>query len=551
MERFEGEGQGARVPLLGVANATQVRVRPREREPGSAGGAAGGAATRGGLLHLEPSGWALVPLIVAVNVAQMLMQTQMPALQASWFTKCDSPGGNGTVVPCKPDYEAAQAVGGLVDSLSNLLCFFAAAFVGRLSDVVGRRPILVLNIAVTQLPTAALWLSGGSSPTAYYSAVVLAGLAGAGAAGNFVWVLYNAYVSDSYVAEERAAQFGKTQAAMTLAMIAAPLSGRLTDGLGLQRLCEVVLLTTGGAIAYVALVLPESLPTTRRNAFSWGRTLNPLAPLALLSQSRILRWTSLIAFLGACAQSGTSEIAFVYTDQVLGLEGSAASEYNRVLYCALGFTFLITNAVVLPCMLSCRLRASVLIAIGQAGAAAHLAVYVALAYMPYKAVSLSNTVPTSIQALSTVSITSIISTNMGAQEMGFALGTLSAVQGIADVLSPLCYSELFAYFGHRFHLPQVPFVLGVLFALTAAAIALLGPLRELEARKRRVLSTSHSVAYSPSASSRAERQAFTADAADDDDGQLDEGDLLGDDALLGSSPAPGSRDTAVGVRLPP
>ncbi len=81
-------------------------------------------------------------------------------------------------------------------------------------------------------------------------------------------------------------------------------------------------------------------------------------------------------------------------------------------------------------------------------------------------------------------------------------GTLSAVQGIADVLWPLCYSELFAYFGHSFHLPQVPFVLGVLFALTAAAIVQLGPLRELEARKRRVLSTSHWFAYSPSASSR-------------------------------------------------
>lgn len=434
----------------------------------------------------------------------------------------------------------------MVDSLSNLLCFFAAAFVGRLSDVVGRRPILALNFSMTQLPTFALWLSGGSSPAAYYAAVVLAGLAGAGAAGNFVWVLYNAYVSDSYAAERRAVQFGKLQAAMTVAMIAMPLSGRLTDGLGLQRLCELVLLMTGGAVAYVALVLPESLPAARRNAFSWGRTLNPLAPLTLLSQSRILRWTSLVAFLGACAQSGTSEIAFVYTDQVLGLEGSAASEYNRLLYCALGVTFLVTNAVVLPCMLSCRLRASVLIAVGQVGAAAHLAVYVALAYMPYKAVSLSNTVPTSIQALSTVSITSLISANMGAQEMGFALGTLSAVQGIADVLSPLCYSELFAYFGHRFHLPQVPFVLGVVFALAAAAIALLGPLRELEARKskRRVLSASHSAAYSPSASSRAERQALTYD-----DDQLDEGDLLADDALLTSSLARDRRDDA--PSLPP
>ncbi len=61
-----------------------------------------------------------------------------------------------------------------------------------------------------------------------------------------------------------------------------------------------------------------------------------------------------------------------------------------MLYCALGFTLLVTNAVVLTCMLSWRLRASVLIAIGQAGAAAHLAVYAALAYMPYKAVSLSS-----------------------------------------------------------------------------------------------------------------------------------------------------------------
>jgi MFS family permease len=137
----------------------------------------------------------------------------------------------------------------------------------------------------------------------------------------------------------------------------------------------------------------------------------------------------------------------------------------------------------------------VLIFMGQIGNAVHDLVYVVLAYMPYKWVSLANSVPTGFTALSAVATTSLISANMGAKEQGFALGTLSAMQGIADIVAPLVYSETFAYFGHRFDMPQVPFGLGVLCALASALVALCGPLREIETRKRHSLATSHSVAY--------------------------------------------------------
>jgi DHA1 family tetracycline resistance protein-like MFS transporter len=492
--------------VVGVAASgaeTTVLLTGDEDEHGTLAG-----DTQGGIFRLRPSILTLLPVTLTYNMATMLVSVLLPNIMANWF-KCEPDGEGGHVLgaerilllaaggnhsKCHP-YEAAQAVNGLVDSLRNLLAFFSAAFIGRLSDVVGRRVCIVAYLVIASLPTLALLLTGGESAAAYYATCLLCGLFGVGASMGFFGVILNAYIGDTYAAGERGTQFGRIAAVGTLAMIINPWFGKLTDGMTLVGVCCASLAMVCFTLVYVLLLMPESLPRAKRNRFSWGRTLNPLAPLRLLSQSRVMRWVALVAFLGDCASAGVREIAIMYTDQVLGLKGDAARDYNRLLFAVIGVCFLLNNIVVLPALLRLNTRASVLIFLGQIGNAVHDLVYVVLAYMPYKWVSLANSVPTGFTALSAVAATSLISANMGAKEQGFALGTLAAMQGIADIIAPLVYSETFAYFGHRFDMPQVPFGLGVLCALASALVALCGPLREIETRKRHALATSHSVAY--------------------------------------------------------
>ncbi|GBG29257.1 Hippocampus abundant transcript 1 protein [Hondaea fermentalgiana] len=440
-----------------------------------------------------PSTLHMMPVIFIYTLQSMLLFSMMPSVAANWFAHCDPEEKD--LDQCKPNFPTAQAITGAVDSVSNLCAFFSAALLGRLSDVYGRRPLLVIALLISCLPTVALVVTNGKSPYAYYSSVILAGILGNSNMGTLLMSLFNAYIADIYTVRVRTSQLGLLGGLAALGLVLGPVLAGVTSKLSVAQVALLTLGVNAALMVYIMTVVKESLPVVRRNKFTMGRTLNPLAPLKLLTQSSIMRWVALLYFLAMLPEAGVREIMLSYCDEVLDLDQAGAREFGAFIFATLGAMGFCVNVFVLPALERAKVHSSTILSISQVCNSLHMVIYASLHFFPYRGVVFANTLPTAFAMLINVSSNMLISSAMGASEQGFALGTLAAVGGLASVVGPFTFSQAFAYFSRTLNAPQVPFVAGSVIAAVAAILSIFGPLRELESTSKRILAPSHSRLY--------------------------------------------------------
>jgi multidrug resistance protein len=169
--------------------------------------------------------------------------------------------GFGIVIPVLPIYgetfHATAIQNGLLVAAFSFAQFFAAPFWGKLSDRVGRKPVLFISI----LGTAAGFLLMGfaGSLAMLFVARIIDGAAG----GNIGTA--QAYVADISTKEERAKAMGLIGAAFGLGFVFGPvIGGVMSKFYGIH---SPFLLAAAMALANAILILailPESLPKERR-----------------------------------------------------------------------------------------------------------------------------------------------------------------------------------------------------------------------------------------------------------------------------------------------
>ncbi|MEE8393633.1 MAG: MFS transporter [Rhodospirillales bacterium] len=134
--------------------------------------------------------------------------------------------GFGIIIPLLPFYaehfQASPAVVGLVMATYSLAQFIAAPIWGRLSDRVGRRPVLLVTLAGAAV--SYLWLGYAASLLSLFAARALGGFM----AGNISTAF--AYVADITAPENRARGMGVIGAAFGLGFIAGPAIGGILAG---------------------------------------------------------------------------------------------------------------------------------------------------------------------------------------------------------------------------------------------------------------------------------------------------------------------------------
>jgi len=134
--------------------------------------------------------------------------------------------GFGIIIPLLPFYgefhDASPATVGLLMATYSFTQFLAAPFWGRLSDHLGRRPVLLVSLAGAV--AAYLWLGLAESLWMLFAARAVGGFM----AGNISTAF--AYVADVTPREDRAKGMGMIGAAFGLGFIAGPAIGGLLAG---------------------------------------------------------------------------------------------------------------------------------------------------------------------------------------------------------------------------------------------------------------------------------------------------------------------------------
>lgn len=321
--------------------------------------------------------------------------------------------------------------------------FFAAPVLGALSDRFGRRPVLLVSLA----GAAADYLLMAFAPNLVllFAGRMLSGLTGANMA------VANAFTADTCAAGGRAAAFGRIGAAMGIGIVIGPSVGGALAELGFRVPFLAAASLNLLNFSLCLLLLPESLPRSRRRAFELGRH-NAVAQLIRLLRNpaaRTLAWCMLLLYLAGRA---TSSLWPLYTEHRYGWTSLQVGF-------SLGFIGLVLAAAQgsLPGVLVRRLGDMKTLRIGLvASAVSNAAIGLATrGWMLYVIIACS-----AVGAVVVPSLHASLSKLFSASEQGELQGSLASMVSATAVVGPLLYTTVFGWCAGPGELvPGAPFLL--------------------------------------------------------------------------------------------
>jgi len=202
--------------------------------------------------------------------------------------------GFGIIIPVLPTYAVkfgadATMVGILLASYS-LMQFFFTPFWGRLSDKVGRRPILLTSLLASAIGYL-IWGFSASLPMLFLSRLV-AGF------GNANLAVAQAYISDVTTEENRAKGMGLIGAAFGLGFVLGPAIGGLASPFGLNTIGYLAAACSIIDLVLTFFMLPE--PEKRSQAAHERFSVEPNFYLKTLNNNK-LKASLLIFFISTFA----------------------------------------------------------------------------------------------------------------------------------------------------------------------------------------------------------------------------------------------------------
>jgi MFS transporter, DHA1 family, tetracycline resistance protein len=348
--------------------------------------------------------------------------------------------GFGLVIPLLPFYAlrfaaSPQQVTWLL-AIYSLMQLFTAPLWGRLSDRIGRRPVLIVSMAASAL--AYLWMGSATALWMLFTARAFAGAC----AGNIAAA--QAYIADITKPEERAKGMGLIGAAFGLGFIIGPALGGLLAGddpvtADIETPAWVAAGLSFLALCGVALFLPESLPVGRRGS---GPARSRFGAILGVLRRPVLSRLILIFFLVILAFAGMeSTFALWATEQFAWgpRQVGYVFAYVGVLSAVLqgGLIGWLTRRFGEERLLLCGLAL-----IGAGLLVLPLAREMAMLAMSVSGLALG-------MGLVQPSLNSLISRRAGPEEQGEVLGVSQSVGSLSRVLGPASAGLFFAEFGRH------------------------------------------------------------------------------------------------------
>ena len=366
--------------------------------------------------------------------------------------------GFGLVIPLLPFYAVRFAASPqqvtLLLAVYSLMQLFTAPLWGKLSDRVGRRPVLIASMAASVL--AYLWIGSATALWMLFAARAFAGAC----AGNIAAA--QAYIADVTKPEDRAKGMGLIGAAFGLGFIIGPALGGLLAGndpttADVETPAWVAAGLSFVALCGVALVLPESLPADRRgHGPSPSRVSAILGVLGRPVLSRLI----LIFFLVILAFAGMESTFALWA---IGQFGWGPRQVGYV------FAYVGLISAILQGGLSGRLTRRFgeerLLFCGLALIGAGLLVPPVSREIPILGIAV--TLLALGMGLIQPSLNSLISRRAGREEQGEVMGVSQSIGSLSRVLGPVAAGFFFAEFGRN-----AAFFWGAALVATALMLAL-------------------------------------------------------------------------------
>lgn len=334
----------------------------------------------------------------------------------------------------------------VVFAISN---FIAMPLLGGLSDRFGRRPILLISIAMLGVDLLIM----GLAPTL---GILFIGRALAGFFSATVSVA-NAYVADVTAPEDRGRAFGLLGASFGFGFILGPVLGGLLGEIDTRLPFFVAAGFAGLNFLFGYFVLPESLPPERRRPFSFARS-NPFGAVKHFSKLPRVAW-----FILAIGVFQTAHAVFPTTWNYHGASRYGWSEWE--IGVSLGIVGL--GSALSQALLTGRLikhlgamRAALFGLCVQTAAMIGFA-FAVHPWMAYTMIALSALGGVAMPAINT--LTSNL-TPMNAQ--GELQGAQSSIMAFTLIFSPILMTQTFSAFtapGAPVHFAGAAFLLAAVF----------------------------------------------------------------------------------------
>jgi MFS transporter, DHA1 family, tetracycline resistance protein len=362
--------------------------------------------------------------------------------------------GFGIVIPFLPMYAQRMHVGalgiGLVLSIYSLMQFLCAPVLGRISDHVGRRPIIMLGL----LGSAAGYLIYGF-------------------AGSFGWLLFSraihgacaatvstaqAYVADTTDESNRAHGMGMIGAAFGLGFVLGPAIGGILGHASLRTPVFFAATLTFANLIFAAMRLPESHQPDPNSHLDFARLAQPIVTLPRQLLGHHLTGLFTIAFLATFAMAALEATFAIMVPVVYGYGPSGVGgllAYAGLLQ-ALVQGYLLGKIVKRTGELALIRAGMIMLAIGlipMASVSTHAILFVALALVAIG------------YGFASPSIASLISKRTERRLQGEVLGINQSAQSLARIFGPIAAGFAYQTIG-----PTAAYVGGGLVALCALAM---------------------------------------------------------------------------------
>jgi DHA1 family tetracycline resistance protein-like MFS transporter len=369
--------------------------------------------------------------------------------------------GFGIAIPLLPFY--AQRFGAGADTITLLMAtyslaqFVALPYWGRVSDRIGRRPVLLLTLSASVVCWVAI---------AFADSLILLflarGLAGAFAGNAGV---AQAYVADTTTPENRARGHGMMGAAFGLGFLLGPAIGGLLAGAGGEHVDYITPFLCAAGLSAVALIfaatrLPESLSPAARAAARAQPRQSRLAQLVDAVTGRGLGVLVALMFLTPFVFSNVETTFALWSQSALGW----GPRENGWAYSFMGLiAVLVQGGSIGPLTKAFGERG--LLVIGPVLIGAGMLFLPLVGGVAALAVSLFLIVAG--VCVTTPSVNSLVSQSAAEHERGSLLGIAQAAAGLARIAGPSYGGAVFENYGRNW-----PYFTGAALMVAAFALAL-------------------------------------------------------------------------------